>query len=190
MTTDTSRPAVEALIAELGPLIPADREGGVNAQRYRRIQKVLAALLDERDAARGSSVWRDTIDEQRAYIRDLEATNRKISERSANHHDNAIKWRRRAERAEAELLHARGISEIRGAERDRLKSRADNSLRAVRDVAAKLDAVKAEVRRYRVIPGDVSQPAPSYYVHVGQQVVADRVVAILADTDEEPSRVD
>lgn len=211
MTTDTSREAVEALIArardaEKYDLLqtffpqakPSDRLGTVMVD-------TLAALLDERDRlAANRDAWvsdamtstteleqrihdleaerdgledslsaRDVELQQRALrIRDLEFQNESLA--GQVHHlesvrdDVRIALLQRAERAEAELLHARGISEIREAERDRLKSRADNSLRAVRDVAAKLDAVKAIVRGSYVISGECR----------------DKLRAILADTTE------
>ena len=100
MTVDTSRPAVEALIAEF-------RDGYLTGvgELPAKAADTLTALLDERDAARDSSVWRDTIDEQRAYIRDLEATVDNLRLISNANGDWNIKYQEvnhRAERAEAE----------------------------------------------------------------------------------------
>jgi hypothetical protein len=85
--TDTSREAVEALIAEaeeftnptVGYAFASDHDHNQTVPLLDSLRQTLAALLDERDAARDASVWRDTIDEQRAYIRDLEAENRKLA---------------------------------------------------------------------------------------------------------------
>ena len=61
------------------------------------------------------------------------------------------------------------------------------ALFAVGDVArllAAVRAVEAVVNRLGHVDGDVSQPAPSYYVSVGRKVVADEVRRALADALE------
>ena len=49
---------------------------------------------------------------------------------------------------------------------------------------AAVRAVEAVVNRLGHVDGDVSQPAPSYYVSVGRKVVADEVRRALADALE------
>lgn len=175
MTTDTSRPAVEALIADLRKDAKRDaahRNEHARATKFNRktmpswvSADVLAVLLDERDAARDASVWRDTIDEQRAYIRDLEATHKQDMHAIGQH----------------ALAQSVVLDKLRSAEAERDK------------LTAKLDAVKAalnasyheptnrvwheQMQRLRGILADTDE-------HTTHEFCDTRLGCILADTDE------
>lgn len=170
MTVDTSREAVQALIAELGPLIPADREGGVNAQRYRRIQKVLAALLDERDRlATNRDAWvsdaMTSTTELEQRIRDLEADLRKCGLRGEA---KATEWREALERAERAEAERDAYKRAKAENDERFQIEAAEQRERADRLAAKLDAVKAFIANRSVIGGMDRM----------------RLAAILADTDE------
>ena len=190
---DTSRPAVEALIAQQS----SAAYGMGTSVDVSTLTATLAALLDERDAAReyvkvhSGLTATDRESELGQRIRDLEVTNRKISERSANHHDNAIKWRERAERAEVgyeTMLESLNRVE---AEHNKLTAElADETKRAdenyddmhewrskARKLTAKLDAVKAAVER-------CAEDRLSERMQSTPVVAKATIRAILADTDE------
>ena len=195
MTADTSRPAVEALIADLRKDAKRDaahRNEHARATRFNRktmpswvSADVLAALLDERDAARDSSVWRDTIDEQRAYIRDLEATHKQDMHAIGQHAlaQSVVLDKLREAEAERDKLAAEldAYKRAKAENDERFQIEASKHRERAERAEAKLDAVKAAVERCTEDRlGERMQSTP---------VVAKATIrTILANTDEGSSK--
>ncbi|WP_308491045.1 hypothetical protein [Microbacterium terrisoli] len=89
----------------------------------------------------------------------------------------------RAEAAEAESVRLRTLWEKTDA--DDLIARADAAEAERYVLQARIDEALAIAAHYAVVPGDTSQPAPSYYVAVGSQVVADRIREALSTPSKE-----
>lgn len=197
MTVDTSREAVEDLIARMS------HDELNEFADFPLAADTLAALLDERDELSRQLGREEMRSDGRAQrIRELETETvrlRAAEERAKTHYDNAIKWRDRAERAEAALEGSEqsrlaGEQKLAGvqAERNKLLGRAEAAFGRAQENADKFlgRALAAEAERDEAVKERVRLETQNDILWAGLNDAKVHIERVEAERDRLAAKLD